>query len=229
MRNEFINTGNVTKFNEICAELEDSESLIGPSLGMITSPAGRGKTAAAIHYCTQTNAVYFPPLNVRTPAMLLREMTFEIWKVRPVRIEACLAMIGDGMGKERRLIMIDEADLLPMQILEMLRNLNERYSFPILLIGEEDLKGKVSSRRRLSSRIRRRMEFSPVTQADVAIFFKRALNQKISPEVCSSLHRHCRGDWRPILTAAIALERALKTSGLSEITMEVVKNVIERA
>jgi|GEM_PF-4209609 len=46
MRNEFIETANVTKFNQVCAEVEDSTSLVGPSLVMITGPAGRGKTGS---------------------------------------------------------------------------------------------------------------------------------------------------------------------------------------
>jgi DNA transposition AAA+ family ATPase len=226
MRNEFIETANVNKFGAICAELEDPASLVGPSLAMATGPAGRGKSEAAKRYATQTEAVYIPPFNKVTHAMLLREIAFELAKVRPVRSEACLEIIGDEMRKERRLVIIDEADLLPMPILEMLRNLNERCSFPIMLLGEDELKGKIESRRRLSSRIRRRLEFGPVTQQDIAYFFKRALDLKITPDLASPIHQRSRGDWRPVLTAAIGIERAMKASNLTEITLELVKDVI---
>lgn len=226
MKNEFIETANVNRFNALCAELEDVASLVGPSLAMVTGKTGRGKSEAAKRYATQTEAIYVSPLNIRTPAMVLREIAFELAKVRPVRSEACLEIIGDEMRKERRLIMIDEADELPAQILEMLRNLNERYSFPILLIGEDKLKGKVESRRRLSSRIRRRMEFGPITQQDIAYFFRRALDLKVSPDIAAPIHRKSEGDWRPVLTAAIGIERAMKASNLTEITPELVKDVI---
>ena len=46
MNNEFITTENVIRFDGICQELEDPISRIGPSLAMVTSPAGRGKTEA---------------------------------------------------------------------------------------------------------------------------------------------------------------------------------------
>jgi len=229
MKSEFIETANVNEFNEICAELEDPMSLVGPSLAMVTGPAGRGKSEAAKHYAVHNSAVYIPPLNTRTPAMVLREIAFELCKVRPTRSEACLALIGEEMAKERRLVIIDEADLLPLQILEMLRNVNERFACPVILIGEDDLKGKVSSRRRISSRIRRRMEFSAVTTSDIGYFFKRCLDIKLTPEMTGMIQKHSRGDWRPVLTCAIAVERAMKASNLKECTLEMVKNVTKHS
>jgi hypothetical protein len=228
MIQEFIETANTRRFNDLCIELADRSSLIGPSLAMVTGPAGRGKTEAAKHHATHTDAVYIPPLNTRTPPMVLREIAFELAKVRPTRSDTCLSVIGDEMAKDRRLIIIDEADLLAMNILEMLRNLNERFSCPILLIGEDELKGKIASRRRLASRIRRKMEFSQVTQQDIAFFFKQSLNVKLPQEVSLLIQQHGRGDWRPVLTAAISIERAMKASN-AEITEELVKNVLRNS
>ena len=108
MKNEFIETVNVNKFNKICDELEDTASLIGPSLAMVTGPAGRGKTEAAKHRAIHSGAVYIPPLNTRTPAMVLREIAFELGKLRPTRSETCLAIINEEMSKERRIIFIDQ-------------------------------------------------------------------------------------------------------------------------
>ncbi len=229
MKNEFIETVNVGKFNEICLEMEDPASLVGPSLAMVTGPAGRGKTEAARHYAIHSSAVYIPPLNIRSAPMLLREIAFELGKVRPNRSEACLTVIGQELAKDRRLVIVDEADLLPMPILEMLRNVNERFACPILFIGEDDLKGRVESRRRLASRIRRRLEFAPVTQQDVAYFFKRCLDIRLAADAAAAIHRHSRGDWRPVLTAAIGVERALKASGIGECTAEMVKDVLKNA
>lgn len=227
MKNIFLETGNVSNFNTMCHELKDPTSLIGPSLVMITSPAGRGKSEAAKRYVIHNEAVYIPPLNIRTPPMVLREITFELCKVSPVRSETCLTLIGNEMAKKRRPIIVDEADLLSMSILEMLRNINERFACPIVLIGEEELKGKLDKKRRISSRIRRRIEFSPVSQADVSLFFKKALDLDISPTVTSIIHRHSSGDWRPVITMAIAFERAIKASNIKVITPELAKDVTE--
>ena len=78
MKHEFLETANVTRFQSICRELEDPASLIGPSLAMVTGPAGRGKTEAAKHYAVNGTAVYIPPMNTRTPSMVLREIAFAL-------------------------------------------------------------------------------------------------------------------------------------------------------
>jgi hypothetical protein len=193
---------------------------------MVTGQAGRGKSEAAKYYAIHSRAIYIPPMNVRSAPMVLREIAFELGKIRPQRSDTCLSIIGEEMAKERRIVFIDEADLLPMGILEMLRNLNERYACPIVLIGEDELKGKIESRRRLSSRIRRRMEFTPVSQQDVAFFFKTCLSLLLAADVSAAIHKECKGDWRPVLTTAIGVERAMKASGLEECSVELVNDVI---
>jgi len=227
MEIQFITTANTMRFDDLCNELSSPQSHIGPSLGMVTGNAGRGKSEAAKHYATQTDAIYIPPISPRSPGMLLREITFELGQTRPSRLEACFAVIGDEMAKDRRLIIIDEADLLPMNILEMLRNINERYSCPIVLIGEEALRGKIASRRRLASRIRRQLELAPVTQEDVAFFFSKCMGLKLSKDMTAPIQRHGKGEWRPVLTLAVAIERAMTASGITEITPDLVLEVIK--
>lgn len=227
MKNAFIETSNTGNFFDVCSELTDPASLIGPSLAMVTGPAGRGKSEAAKHHAAQTNAIYLPPMNIRSPAMVLREIAFELSKMKPARSEACLNIIGDEMAKDRRLVIIDEADLLSFQILEMLRNINERYSCPLLLIGEDELRGRIASRRRISSRIRRRIEFLPVTQGDVIYFFEQSLEIKLPGDVASIILHHAKGDWRPVLTTAIGIERAIKASGIEEVTAELARGIIK--
>jgi len=226
MKNVFISTGNTSKFDTICDEMADPGSMIGPSLAMVTGPAGRGKSEAAKRYAAQTSAIYIPPMNIRSATMVLREIAFELSTVSPSRSEKCLSVIGEEMSKDRRLIIIDEADLLNLQILEMLRNVNERYACPIILIGEDELKGKVGSRRRIASRIRRKMEFTSVMQADIVYFVKQSLDVEIAGDVAGQILHHAKGDWRPVLTVVIAIERAMKANSLDEISPELADSVI---
>jgi DNA transposition AAA+ family ATPase len=227
---KFVETFNTRKFTEICDDLLAPSSLVGPSLAQVTGPAGRGKSSAARFYAINNSAViYLAPMLTRTPAMVLREICFELSGLRPARTDNCLDVIGDEMSKERKLIIIDESDLLEIRCLELLRNVNESFACPILLIGEDNLKRKIGTRRRLFSRVRHRLEFKPINQIDIVCLFKAALGNKINADVASAIHKHALGDWRPVLNVAVALERTLKTSNLKEITLEMVNNVTKNA
>jgi len=226
MRQIFIQTENTKIFDELADELKSNSSLIGPSLSMVVGPAGRGKTEAARHYAIHKGAIYIAPMITRTPAMMLREISFELSGMRPPRTDACLSVIGDEMAKNRRLIIIDESDLLEVRVLEMLRNVNELFACPIILLGEDALKRKIASRRRLLSRMRNRLEFGPISQHDISFYLRMIFNTKINADVVSAIHRHTQGDWRPVLTLSIRIDRAMKASGISEITEKMVKDMI---
>ncbi len=226
MKATYIKTLSTIQADEAIDEVEGPGGLIGPSLVIVVSPPGRGKTEWARHRATNSSAIYISPMNIRTGPMVLREIAFQLCKVRPARSDACLTIISEEMNKERRTVIVDEADLLAISILEMLRNMGEVCGCPIVLIGEETLKGKIATRRRISSRVRRQVEFSPVTQPDILLFFKNALELDIPPKAVALIHRHSQGDWRPVLVVGIAIERAVRASGLSEVPEKLVKEII---
>ena len=226
MKNEFIQTENVARFEDTCRELTDPAGKIGPSMAMTTGPTGRGKSEASKRFATQTDAIYIPPFNKITPGMLLREITFELAKVKPARIEKCVEIICDEMARDRRLIILDEADLWPIQLLEMARNLNERADCPIMLVGEDELKAKIGSRRRLANRIRRHVAFAAVKQPEIVLYFKKNIGIDLIPEAAAVLSRGVKGSWRMVLLAAIGMENAMRASSLTEAPLELVKEIV---
>jgi type II secretory pathway predicted ATPase ExeA len=227
MKDCFLATENVNRFDTLCAEMADRRSLLGSSMAMVTGHAGRGKSESAKRFAVNSEAVYIPPMIKTSATMLLQEITLDLAKVKPGRISGCLEVIQGEMARNRRLIIIDEADLIPIEILEMLRNINERYACPILLIGEDALKNKVTRISRLSSRIRRRMEFEPVVPQNIVLFFRKALEMNINGAATALIHKYSEGDWRPVLNIAADIERACEASGLREIPEELVRGIIE--
>jgi len=226
MKKVFVTTENTQQFDEICSELQ-APDLVGPSLALVTGRAGRGKSEAAKHYAINSNAVYILMLQDTTPVMALRNIAFELSAIKPRTTDACVEIIGAEMQKERRLILADEADLVPLKTLEMLRGINERCGCPILFLGEDDLMARVASRRRIVSRIRRRMGFGPVSQTDLILFCSESLGVKITPSVAGILHRYSKGDWRPAVTAAAAIWRAIQASGIDEVTEELIREIVK--
>lgn len=228
MKECFLPTDNVEMFNDICSELEGPQSLIGPSMAIVTGPAGRGKSESSKKYAVNGSSIYIAPMITTGPLSMLQKIAFELSKNRPGRKDGCIDLIYEEMKKERRLIIIDEADLLDMKVLELLRNLNELCSVPILLIGENELKRKIDSRSRLRSRVRRRMEFNPITQPNIVLFFRKALALNVEGAVVPLIHRYCDGDWRPVLKIAADIERAIAASGIKEVPEDLVRAIIEK-
>ena len=119
----------------------------------------------------------------------------------------------------RRLIIIDEADKLPVQFLEMLRGINERCALPFLLVGEEELKSKTDRVPRLRSRIRKPIVvFEPASALDVAAYYQSAAGIEISRQTAGILAKHAGGGFRSIVNDSIALAKMAKVSKLDTIT-----------
>jgi len=227
MKKIFVKTHNYSQFEEIAAELLSPDSEIGPSLAMGSGRAGRGKTEVAKYYAVNSDSIYIRSLPVMSPSMALREICFELRELRPHTSQACLNLIEEEMRRRKRLIIFDEADLVPIQVLETLRGLNERAGCPIFLIGEEELRRKVESRTRITSRIRRKMEFAPITQGDVALFYKQSVDMELTPEVLRELFKRSKGDWRPMVKEAADIERAVKATGMDNIDLKGLREILK--
>jgi len=221
----FVKTANYVQFAEVCDELASDAGRVGPSLALIWGRAGRGKTESARYYAVQKGAVYVRTLPIMTPLAVLREIAFDLVAEKPHTTTRCVDIISHELRGKRRVILIDEADLLKMDVLETLRGINEVCSAPVVLIGEEQLPNRVAPRRRIVSRIRMRQEFGPLAQPDIAVFFKHAMKVELAPACVSALFKKSGGDWRPMLTRAIAIERAMKASDIREVTVGLIEAV----
>lgn len=224
MKKVFVKTGNYIEFEGICSELEQVE--VGPSMGMVIGKAGRGKTEAARYYAVNSSAIYIRTLPTMTARGVLSEIAYEMSGVKPYRTQEIVEHIVDEMGKSKRLVIIDEADLLDIKVVETLRGINEKANCPVLLVGEEILAKKVSSRTRIASRIRIKMNFEPIQQADIRAFLKESLFLEVSSEVVNKFQKKSGGDWRPFVKMVADVERAMKASGVKELSIDLMNEVL---
>lgn len=229
MQEHYIMTANVKRCSDMCDELQDQGNLDGPSLATITGDAGRGKTEFAKQYATKSPHIYVPPMNKRTPTMLLREICLGLNGSMPYTMQQCMDTIERETVQARRIVFIDEADLLPVSMLEMMRNVNERYGCPVVLIGEKALKSKIGSRKRIVSRIRANVAFERVRIPELVLFYEKALGCKLSVRVAGILHESCGGDWRPLLKTAIAAKYALQANNAEEINEDLARALVNGA
>jgi len=225
MKQVFIPTQNFQNANTIVADLLSAS--YGVDLAVFTGRAGRGKTTTAERiFTTNPNTVYVLYEEGWNYLALLREITFKLCGTRPSRRQQCAEMVERELSARRRVILVDEADRANMHVLNGLRNIHDKCGAPIVLIGEEALTAKLSRERRLISRVRAQLSFTAVTQADVVLFFRKTIEQDLTPAHTARVLKYSGGDFRRVLTAAIAAEKIMATSGLTAITDAVIDKVV---
>src|SRR5512139_487011 len=195
MKDTFVATQNSQRFQGACDDL--LTRVVGVDLISMPAPAGVGKTTLLQRVATMNRrASYIRYLEHLSPTGLLREIAFAVAGARPRGSDACFSLIEEELARERRLILIDEADRLSLRHLNMVRDLSDHCRVGILLAGEEPLKSKLSEERRLASRVRQEIRLEPISQADILVFYEKALDQQISPEFAAAFARHAEGNFR---------------------------------
>ena len=218
--NILVATKSVSNFTALADDLSDPDGTLSSSIGMAIGTAERGKTHAATWYVQQNeNTAYVLYVDGSTKVQLLRDICDAIAHARPYSFSSCLTTLDEACKYTRRLIIIDEADKLPVQYLEMLRGINERCRLPFLLVGEEGLKAKTDRIPRLRSRIRKPIVlFEPARAVDVAAYYQAAAGIEIDRKTAKTLARHAAGGFRSIVNDSIALAKMAKASRLTTVT-----------
>jgi len=224
MKDVFIPTANYQRFQSLCDELLTSAA--GIEMAAVLGRAGRGKTTAAERTVTMNPKTVYVRFEERLSYVgLIREIAFAVAGARPRATQDCFDMIQEELARLRRIIIVDEADRMTLKHLNTLRDFHDVCTVPVIMIGEEPLRAKLSRERRLVSRVREMLGFEPVSQADVSVFYRKALELAIKPEHASELYRHSQGDFRNVIKDALKAERIMRASGLKEMTDAVVREV----
>jgi len=222
-----VTTRSVDAFVSLADDLSDPEGSKSSSLGMVIGTAERGKTHSARYYVdTHPDACYALFIEGSTRVSFLRDICESLAGIRPITFGTCLSVIHEACRQRRRLIIIDEADKLPVSFLELVRGINERCSVPILLTGEEGLKAKIDRVPRLRSRIRHPVVlYEQINCIDVAAFYANACGIDIDRHIAETLTKRCRGAWRSLVNDALALAKIGRASGIATVTPEMIEKL----
>lgn len=218
---------NVDRFQNLADDLSNPESTLSSSIGMAIGTAERGKTHAAKWYVQENpNAAYVLYVDGASKVQLLRDICDAVAHTRPYSFSGCLATLEETCKFNRRLVIIDEADKLPVHLLEMLRGVNERCNLPFLLVGEEGLKTKTDRIPRLRSRIRQPIVlFERARSVDVVAYYHEAAGLDIDRNTAERLCRHAQGGFRSIVNDSIAIAKMSKASAIDTITEKMLEQI----
>jgi type II secretory pathway predicted ATPase ExeA len=152
------------------------------AMGCVHGPAGTGKTfavEAALESLVKIPIVYCPlsTMSNVTPYQLARELFRAVTGAEPPRVRGRFPLVEaleDYLAAPERLIVLDEAQRLSGDCLEMIRQLydSRKTRFAVLYVGGNGCWERLSREPMLKSRIFRRLPFIPLSLEAVPRFMR---------------------------------------------------------
>lgn len=214
---------NVASFMAMTMRLVDRAPHL-PGFGVCHGPSGYGKTYASIYSQNKTKAVRVEVGDSWSRGTLLRAILREYGETVKGRIaisdmaERCISVMGDDASRP---LIIDEADkLVDKGMIEIVRELQESSSAPVILIGEEKLPTKLLAVERMHNRVLDWFPAQPCGIADVRTLVKAFVpGVTLESDLLEAIRTSSGGRARRIVVnlahaAEIARNKNLKTLDL---------------
>jgi hypothetical protein len=210
MRNNFVRTSNVQRFEDAIARVE-ARSVPERGICVVSGQAGFGKSRAGLWWGLHHNAVMISVFPLATPAWLLRDLVRELGEsprrsAEDVRLQA-VAMLAANP----RPVLVDEVEHALDRgavALDALRSIADICEVPLILIGREGTLEKLNRHTQLRRRIGARTLFAPLSAGDIHLMAGELAEAEISAEVLAAIHANCEGRVCSALAAIAAAERA---------------------
>lgn len=228
--------------------------------GMSFGSPGVGKTAACRRYSSwplieanlsvrngvpvdaQTllscDVLYYKPGITVSPARLKSELTvlknrFHDAKTRAISWQNPQTWAAAHQSKQVNLIIVDEAHRLKYATFEELRDLQEKWSVGIVLIGDLGMERSLARMFHFSDRVRYIERFEPLSMQETVMYIDQRIDtmsvSKPPEEVYSLISDYCRGNPRKLGHLFALVERLLQINDdlVDGVTSEVVKTARE--
>lgn len=148
-----------------------------PGIGVMSGPAGYGKTEACCALANRTRGYYVQMRSAWNRKALLEKILFEM-SIKPVgTIPNLLDQVCEQIAASRRPLIIDEFDfaLRTDGLVELVRDIYEGSQGTLLLVGEETIPAKLKRWERFHSRVMAWIPALPVSLEDA---------RKLAPIYC---------------------------------------------
>lgn len=190
-----------------------------PGMATFHGFSGYGKTSAATYAAVKHRCYHIQVKSVWTQKHLC-EMVLLALGVQPARtISRMVDQIGNELALSGRPLLIDEADfLVQKRMVEVVRDIYESSAAAIVLIGEENLPGKLKPWERVHGRMLDWVAAQPASQSDAKhLTSLYCPGIEIEPELLAELHTASAGSVRRICVNLDRLRELARTQGLASL------------
>ncbi len=217
MRQQFVQTSNVTTFNTALAALK-RRGASEACMVVVDGEPGLGKTTTLARFAAQEQAVYLRAKKEFRPTWFLNELLKELRQDQPHSFEkkfdlALRTLVqrqanAIKLGKTFALI-LDEADHVSgnARIMETVRDLSDMIEMPVILVGMGKIRNNLTRFPQIASRISQYVKFERATLDDVSKFFEARCEIPVAPDLIGFVHQVTNGMNREIIEAMAFVER----------------------
>ena len=199
-------------------------------LGMVYGRAGRGKTRTAQWYHAHNGGVFLRMQTIwRTSELeFLRALCRELGILSaPGRKGPAFMAIVDTLITDPKPIFLDEVEKLPKYFLDVIRDLSDLSTAPIILIGEEELVSYMRVNRRVWSRTYQSLEFLPISKPDIVTYIAASAGLAIDSQAAGVFHDASGGDFRIVRRGLLALIQIANAKQTNQITVDMAQVAVK--
>ena len=218
----FIHTKNVRNFQVMMDGLDLAAG--EGRLGLVFGRAGRGKTRTAQWYAANHACVYLRVPTIWSEFDFLQGLCREFGILRPPgRKSLCFTEIVDQLISAPKPVFIDEIEKLSRRMLDLIRDISDVSTAPIILVGEEELVTVMRANRRVWSRTYQQVEFAPIGVADILKYATESTGLTMTTDAAKGIYTATGGDFRLVRRDLITLVQHANARGISEIDADAVQ------
>lgn len=213
----FVSTKTTRRISEVMRDAHEAGDTV-----VIYGQAGLGKTQAVKNYCEKNPAAILIEANPSFTALVLMRKLAAAAKVSTVgSLNDLFESVSDRLRDSGRLIMVDEAENLPLRALEIIRRLHDDTGCGLVLSGMPrlvaNLRGKHGELVQLYSRVSVALNLGDSMPDEELEQIARAAMPEADDETIAELVKHSNGNTRQM---SKLMRGAVRTANKNGIKMQ---------
>lgn len=229
MKKTFVKTKNVKRFISLMDELQKLPPNI-PKLALVYGDHGLGKSQTIQWWADKNDSVYARATQGMTSRWLLSEIAEELSEDPFWHTQETFSLIENHLRQNPKVIIVDEVDyLIEKHTVETLRDLHDKTSCPIVLVGMGSADKKLARYPHLMDRVYKQLKFEQFNQDDISDILNQLTDLSFTEDAINYLATRTN-QFRQLVKLINKIEKLSQTNQIEELDEYTLKGLLnERA
>lgn len=222
MRAQFVPISNYRRFLEGVAAVQERGAREA-GLMLVTSQAGYGKTATIRYWATQHKAIYLRASVHWTPRYFLTELARELNVAATGQTRDMLRSVAEELHLSQKTLIIDEVNHCLQRAgaaLEAIRDVSDMTEAVVVMVGHEDVQGRIARYPQIRSRVAQVVQFAPASSADIRVLADALIEPRLEVDLIEEIQRQSVGRTREVMNALATCERAATRTSAKRLALK---------